>query len=182
VLPSKVLEILYCATDCRFQEPLKHLTRLIKKEKNGCWNFTGCDVEGYGKIKIDGKQWRAHRLSWTLHVGDIPEGMDVLHKCVGNRACCNPEHLYLGTVRENARDRMDQGRQHDRSGEKCPTHKLTERDVIEIRSRRWTARAAELASQYNVGKQTIWQVWLSINWKHLPPSPPKPVDIHKAQG
>lgn len=145
--------------------------------ESGCWNFTGAlNGDGYGAIKSNGVQWRAHRLSWTLHHGEIPSKLDVLHKCIGNRRCCNPEHLYLGTVRQNTDDRMAQGRQHDGRGEKCPTHKLTEIEVIKIRSMRWTHKPDIVAAEFHVSEGAIWGVWTHANWKHLPPSPPKPVD------
>lgn len=78
---------------------------------NGCIEFTGHrNNKGYGVIGIDGySKMYAHRFTWTIHRGDIPEGQCVLHKC-DNPACCNIEHLFLGTVPENNLDCRQKGR------------------------------------------------------------------------
>ena len=83
----------------------------------GCWLWTGRLVnrkvatETYGVIVIARKSVRAHRYSWELHNGPIPEGMQVLHKCDTPR-CVNPEHLFLGTNADNMADKYTKGRQH----------------------------------------------------------------------
>jgi hypothetical protein len=90
-----------------------------------CWLWTGTtNGVGYGQIRIDGKRWTTHRLAWTLAYGPIPEGMCVLHRC-DTRACCNPEHLFLGTVADNNRDMGKKGRAggwigHNRHKTHCP--------------------------------------------------------------
>lgn len=77
-----------------------------------CWNWTGATnkwkrgLGGYGIIGIDGKNIKSHRFSWELHNGPIPKGKFVLHKC-NNRLCVNPDHLYLGTQRNNMMDRVE---------------------------------------------------------------------------
>lgn len=180
VLPSKVDVVNFCAKDCRVRSPLIRLMAQIKKTKGGHWLWTGAvGSHGYGNIKDEaGKQWRAHRLSYTLFVGPIPDGLDVLHKreCVGHPNCCAPEHLYVGTVQDNTDDRVACDRQHDGRGEKCPTHKLKTEDVIWIRSVRWTVSAKEIAAKFNIDRNYVWHIWLNITWKHLPQCPPKPAD------
>ena len=87
---------------------------------SGCWNWTGSvDSKGYGSIK-DGVTSRAHRVAWKLYKGKIPEGIFVLHTC-DNRKCVNPNHLFLGTSKDNVRDMMDKGR-HPNCVEKIKTH------------------------------------------------------------
>lgn len=80
-----------------------------------CWLWTGRLFQGYGIItrkKLFGKETVAHRISWILSRGSIPSDLCVLHNCPGgdNRACVNPEHLWLGTRGDNNRDREAKGR------------------------------------------------------------------------
>ena len=75
-----------------------------------CWNWTASlNLKGYGQFRDDkSKHTVAHQVSWKLHYGNIPYGLNVLHKC-NNPKCVNPEHLYLGTHTNNARDRIVAG-------------------------------------------------------------------------
>lgn len=83
-------------------------------DANGCWRWIGSyrGETGYGYITDNGKMLSAHRASWELHYGPIPEGLLVRHKCPGggNRWCVNPEHLKVGTHQENAEDTVSDGR------------------------------------------------------------------------
>lgn len=82
--------------------------RVSKSE--GCWNWTGRpDQDGYGRLKVGGKDYGAHVYSYTLHYGAVPAGLCVLHKC-DNRRCVRPDHLFLGTQEDNAADRVSKGR------------------------------------------------------------------------
>lgn len=81
----------------------------ISKTSKGCWEWKGAtSVDGYGKFKSFGEQL-AHRVSWVLHRGNIPDGKCVLHKC-DNPPCVNPEHLFIGTKDDNNKDRALKGR------------------------------------------------------------------------
>lgn len=75
-----------------------------------CWNWTASSRgQGYGAFKINGKVIDAHRVSWTIHFGEIPNGLFVCHKC-DNKKCVNPDHLFLGTQKDNMNDCLQKGR------------------------------------------------------------------------
>jgi hypothetical protein len=133
----------------------------------GCWLYTaGKDKWGYGDLRFGGKHIQAHRLAWKLLRGD-PGIKDCLHIC-HNPTCCNPEHLYLGTDKENARDRVESGR-HAR-GEKCRA-KLTEEQAMTIKreyrrnGRRSNGR--ELAERYGVTTGAVAAIIAGRSWTHL---------------
>ena len=94
----------------------ERILRNVSVSDSGCWNWTGAkDRVGYGRVKVSlgsRDQFRftsAHRYSYELNVGEIPHGMNVLHRC-DNRSCCNPEHLFVGTQQENMLDMHAKGR------------------------------------------------------------------------
>jgi hypothetical protein len=89
----------------KFERHKKNLFRHVNKDsENGCWNCTGYLNRGYGVTRYEGKDIiPAHRLSWILFKGEIPKGLWVLHKC-DNKRCVNPEHLFLGTCKDNVKD------------------------------------------------------------------------------
>lgn len=88
-----------------------HITHLMARVNvtDGCWTWTGSTRNGYGRASYHDVSWQAHRLSWFLHNGPIPEGMFVLHHC-DNPPCVRPDHLYLGDHAQNMRDRTARGR------------------------------------------------------------------------
>jgi hypothetical protein len=97
-----------------------------------CWEWIGGkDRWGYGRFGINGRPTLAHRFMYELEIGVIPEGMLVLHEC-DNPACVNPDHLKLGTYKDNSDDKVKKDRQP--KGEKNGKSKLTEYDVEEIRN------------------------------------------------
>ena len=97
------------------------IARLNKNGPNGCWLWTGHITKGrcnYGSTSLFGKSIRAHRASWLIHKGPITPGLCVLHRC-DNQPCVNPNHLYLGTVQENAFDSVARGRHAEARRDRC---------------------------------------------------------------
>ena len=85
-------------------------SKVLKRGHDECWEWLGGKCrEGYGRFRLNGCKVQAHRYSWTLFFGEIPDGELVLHKC-NNPSCVNPYHLYLGSQKDNMRDMVNAGR------------------------------------------------------------------------
>jgi len=148
---------------------VENLMRFVSPEPNsGCWLFDGSwNVDGYGRIRIEGKLVGAHRASYELHKGQIPPGMLVRHTC-DNPPCCNPDHLLLGTKKDNAADMMKRGRRVGPIGADCHSAKLTHDDVREIRRRRASGEMyTEIAKDYPVAVPNVRKAALR-GWKSVP--------------
>jgi hypothetical protein len=138
-------------------------------KKNECWEWIGASRNGrYGSIWFNGKIKDAHRVSWILHFGSIPDGMFVLHKC-DNGKCVRPDHLFLGTQGDNARDMHVKGRWKapDRRGEKSGRFKLTWDAVRQIRRIRMEVGLTHqrLAIEFGVSASHIGQIVRNLYWK-----------------
>lgn len=134
------------------------------KKTDTCWLWTGSiQVNGYGMAATGGpKRQSAHRLSWELHYGPLPDGAFVCHHC-DNRACVRPDHLFLGTAKDNVHDMIAKDR-HSR-GERRSRHKLNDDIVRFIRRSRVTNAA--LAVRYGVSPSVISRIRSRKNWKHV---------------
>lgn len=136
-----------------------------KDPETGCWMWTASvDGNGYGKLANGRGGWGlAHRVSWGLHREPIPDGLCVLHRC-DTPACVNPEHLFLGTMGDNNRDRAGKGR--GVHGSRHPSAKLSPklaREIRELFSVGW--RECELARAYGVRPPSIRKVVEGRSWK-----------------
>lgn len=90
-----------------------------KQPGEGCWLWNPLKPGVYGYISIGGQQVRAHRAAWFLHFGEIPEGLFVLHKC-DTPGCVRPDHLFLGSARDNANDKAFKRRGPRMRSTACP--------------------------------------------------------------
>ena len=141
--------------------------RYVEKT-DGCWNWLAVkNKQGYGLIGLGGagtSKKLAHRLSYEMHQGPIPENMVLMHIC-DNPACVRPDHLRPGTQKENIRDAMMKGRASKPPlihGEKHPKAKLTKDDVAYIRT--CGKPTKELAEAYGVSISAIVKARNGETW------------------
>ncbi len=138
---------------------------ITRVPESGCWIWTkSINRSGYGKTKVRGKDVTAHRWSYELHKGPIPDGLHVCHSC-DVRACVNPAHLWLGTHKDNNDDMIKKGRQATHIP--TPTRKLTEDEVREIRAKRGIVRIVDLAKQYGVDYSNISRIHTGKHYAHV---------------
>ena len=135
---------------------------------NSCWNWTALrSKQGYGRLTVNRKNYTAHRISWILHNGEIPDGLFVCHHC-DNTSCVNPDHLFLGTAKDNALDRSAKGRGRDDNGKKHPSAKLKECDVYYIREKLSEGvLGKDLAAKFNVCCMTISNIKTGRRWRSV---------------
>lgn len=152
------------------------LSRFMEKvdKTDSCWIWTGSTVKpktharAYGQISYNGKVQLAHRVSYQLFNGPVPESLDVCHTC-DNARCVNPNHLFLGTRTENMLDAVSKGRlpfQEDPT--LSPKTKLTADQVIEIRTTHKDNDTHEVAALFGVHFSTINDIKRGKTWKQLP--------------
>lgn len=151
----------------------------------GCWVWTGNTRAGYGRISMSvGAERKArrfrlvHRVAFEALVGPIPSGLSVLHRC-DNPPCCNPEHLFLGTIADNNRDRSEKGRSNraplknrasgERNGSRTQPHRvprgehhgnasLTQSQADEMRALATSLDTVTLAARFGVHRSTVRRV------------------------
>jgi len=129
----------------------------------GCWIWTGAKgVRGYGMIKEMYRTRAAHRVSFEIHKGPIPDGMMICHTC-DNPSCVNPDHLYAGTGADNMRDRRERGRANMPRGESHFNSKLTDAQADEIRTS--SERGAALARRFGLSPSTVCQIRKGVRRK-----------------
>lgn len=144
-------EITQRAARSRWPLPAERFTKLYAIDAaTGCWLWSGdTDSSGYGRIRSDGKQHKAHRFSHMLHVGPIPAGLSVCHKC-DTPACVNPEHLFLASHAENMRDMAQKNRARPQGRQARHRSKWWTPASDEVLRALWgTMRSADIAERIN---------------------------------
>lgn len=130
---------------------------------SGCWLWVGTLTRyGYGQVSVGGKKMKAHRVSWELHWGMVPDGLHVLHRC-DVRNCVNPRHLFLGTNQDNIDDKMRKNR--GTSGILNGRSKLCDSDVHLIRLlliQKETHK--EIAKKFGVHQSIVSQINTGKAW------------------
>ena len=133
------------------------------RSNSECWPWLRyCDIYGYGRFKYKGKMIFSHRFAFAFKNDYLADDLVVRHSC-DNPRCCNPNHLLMGTHQDNKNDAVRRDRLA--KGESNGSAKLTEKDVLTIRSSSLSLR--ELARQFNVASKTIFNVRANKNWRHL---------------
>ncbi len=162
----------------RFAAPIRErFMEKVAAESDGCWTWVAeTNDEGYGKFYWDAEEPKtlAHRASWRLFRGPIPQGLHVLHHC-DNPPCVRPDHLFLGTPKDNSvdcvnKDRLITPRRLARTakGERHGMAKLTAPEVEEIR-RRYAAGGVgqkRLAAEFGVSQRLIGKIVNGELWRH----------------
>lgn len=147
---------------------LQERFELLTDKSGECWIWTGSRAKGYGRLTAFGRVMKAHRLSWELHYGPIPDKMLVCHLC-DNPPCVRPEHLWLGNDKENLADRDQKGRQARGSMIKN-TAKLSESAVVEMRDL-WKTKEVltfeALSRRYGITKEQTRNIIARRSWKHV---------------
>jgi hypothetical protein len=132
------------------------------KTVGDCWLWQGAKLpDGYGHLRFDGRQMRAHRAAYETAFGKLPSEMLVCHSC-DQPACCNPQHLFAGTNKDNSDDKLRKGRQ--RRGE-ANHAKLTEDQIREIRASNESMR--EMAKRFGVSVSHLSKIRRKVKWAHV---------------
>lgn len=163
--PSELARRKYCSMPCRNKADHVTVERNFwgyVQKGDGCWEWMGARYTlpslPYGQCNKKFGESAAHRLSWVLHNGPIPKGFSVLHKC-DNAPCVRPDHLFLGTLKDNSRDAINKNRQ---------AHRLSAADVTDIRRMRANGiRLSFVAAQYGIRVSSVQKIQLGISRPYL---------------
>lgn len=163
----------FCSRRCaRTRSLADRFWSKVSVDDGGCWEWQGSrDHFGYGVLSGSRIQSsvKAHRVSWELHNERIPDGQWVLHHC-DNPPCVRPDHLYVGTATDNARDRASRqrGRENQQSGRANPNAKVTEDDVRAIIAELGRGvTQMEIARRFGIKQPQVSRIARRVTWRHL---------------
>lgn len=133
---------------------------------NGCHEWIGAkDKNGYGTLRKDKKDYKAHRYSYELNKGKIPNGLLVCHTC-DNPSCVNPEHLFLGTNKDNMADMVKKNR--SAFGEKNANSKLNKHMVKLIRQRLELGISQQkIADEFCINQTNVSKIKTGKSWSNV---------------
>lgn len=152
----------------RFEEKFEPVT------ESGCWIWTAGlkgkdEKQSYGLFRVGSRIRKAHQVSWEIYKGEIPKGSGYHGTCVCHQcdtpSCVNPDHLFLGTMRDNNDDKTNKHRVPRGSNHHSTT--LTEKQVMEIKSLSTSKSQKELAAMFGVSRQNIGSIQNSVTWSHV---------------
>lgn len=132
-----------------------------------CWIWQGSlTTNGYGRLLVKGRWLGTHKIAFLLSHGSVPDGLEVCHTC-DNRACIRPDHLFLGTHRENMQDMKTKGR--STYGTKHFNAQLTEDDIRQIRALYvpWKVTCRQLGEMFGTSYKNISRIVRREAWAHV---------------
>lgn len=142
-------------------------SKVDKRNPDECWIWKASKRGKYGSAYYNGKRDGAHRISYIIHCGPIPDGMDICHRC-DNPLCVNPAHLWVGTAEQNMHDMISKKRDKHPHGEHYKRHKLTYEQVQEIRVLLSQGELSQraIAARYNISQAHVCYINTGFTWKH----------------
>lgn len=164
VFSKKHREQIFCSATCRnrarYKEPIERFWSYVQTQgDNNCWLWIGSrdTPQGYGRFRLNNRKVRAHRFAYQITIGEIPKGMDVLHRC-DIKFCVNPNHLYLGTDNDNARDSAVRNRLRT---------KVSRDQVDQIRKLATSGVShRKIASLFSISPSAVDDIVSYHSWKH----------------
>lgn len=162
--------------ECKYKQDTAERFWSKVKKTLGCWEWVGAkDTHGYGAFSMDvggvRKVLKAHRLSWEFINGTITNKLGVCHHC-DNPGCVNPDHLFLGTQKDNGQDMAQKLRSS--FGSKNGMSRFTDKEVLEIRKLRAAGKTyIEIGRKFNISRGYAYRLATGNIWKHLPNIQPK---------